>query len=94
MGSQSPDRVEAVRRLVAAHLPDYWVDSVVQIGEGTDNLAYEVNGKLIVRLTKEPDSAARAARVQREARLLAAVATPRGVAGSGEQACQGGRLDP
>jgi aminoglycoside phosphotransferase (APT) family kinase protein len=74
MGSRSRSRVEAVRWLVAAHLPGYQVDSVVQVGEGTDNLAYEVNGELIVRWTKEPDAAARAARVQREARLLAAVA--------------------
>jgi aminoglycoside phosphotransferase (APT) family kinase protein len=61
--------------MVAAHLPDYQVDSVVPVGEGSDNLAYEVNGELIVRWTKEPDPAARAARVDREARLLAAVAS-------------------
>jgi aminoglycoside phosphotransferase (APT) family kinase protein len=74
MASQSRDHV-AVRRLVAAHLPGYQVDSVVPVGEGSDHLAWEVNGELIVRWTREPDPAARAAEVDREARLLAAVAT-------------------
>jgi aminoglycoside phosphotransferase (APT) family kinase protein len=74
MGSRSRDRVAALRRMVAAHLPGYQVDSLVQVGEGLDNLAYEVNGELILRWAKEPDPAARAAHVDREARLLAAVA--------------------
>jgi aminoglycoside phosphotransferase (APT) family kinase protein len=74
MGSSGPDRVAAVRRMVAAHLPGYRVHSAVPVGEGLDNLAYEVNGELIVRWSKEPDPAARAAGVDREARLLAAVA--------------------
>lgn len=73
MGSHRRDGVAAIRHLVAARLPDHQVHSVVQVGEGTDNLAYEVNGTLIVRCSKEPDPAARAARVDREARLLAAV---------------------
>ena len=49
----------AVRRLVAAYLPDDGVDSVVSVGEGTDHLAFEVDGELIVRWTKEPDAAPR-----------------------------------
>jgi hypothetical protein len=56
--------------LVIAHLPDYRVDSVVHLGEGLDNRAYEVNGELIVRFSKELDPG----RLDREARLLAAVA--------------------
>lgn len=74
MGSRSRDRVAAIRHLVAARLPDHQVHSVVQVGEGSDHLAYEVNGELIVRCSKEPDPAARAGHVDREARLLAAVA--------------------
>jgi aminoglycoside phosphotransferase (APT) family kinase protein len=74
MGSRSRDSVAAIRDLVADHLPGHQVHSVVQVGEGSDNLVYEVNGELIVRCSKEPDSAARAAHVDREARLLAAVA--------------------
>lgn len=74
MGSRSRDRVAAVCRMVAAHLPHYQVDWVVQVGEGLDHLAYEVNGELILRCSKEPDPAARAAHLDREARLLAAVA--------------------
>ncbi|GIF72011.1 phosphotransferase family protein [Asanoa siamensis] len=56
--------------LVAARLPGYRVDSVVEIGSGLDNVAYEVNGELIVRISQEPDPA----ETSREARLLAAVA--------------------
>jgi aminoglycoside phosphotransferase (APT) family kinase protein len=73
MGNRGPDRVAAVRRMVAAHLPGRRVDSVVPVGEGTDHLAYEVNGELIVRWSREPNPAARAAGVDREARLLAAL---------------------
>jgi aminoglycoside phosphotransferase (APT) family kinase protein len=75
MGSPRHGRAEAVRRMVAAHLPGYRVDSAVRVGEGTNNLVFEVNGELIVRWSKEADPAARAAGVEREARLLAAVAT-------------------
>ena len=74
MGSRSRDSVAVIRNMVAAQLPDHQVHTVVQVGEGTDNLTYEVNGELIVRCSKEPDSAARAEDVDREARLLAAVA--------------------
>ncbi|MFD1274681.1 phosphotransferase family protein [Streptomyces kaempferi] len=44
------------------------------LGEGLDNLVYEVNGELIVRFSKEPDLARRSALVDHEARVLAAVA--------------------
>ena len=71
MTSRSRDRVADVRSVVVAHMPDYQVDSVVQLGEGLDNLAYEVNGELIVRFSKEPDPAPRS---NHEARVLAAVA--------------------
>ena len=74
MGSRSRDSVAVIRQMVAAQLPDHQVHTVVQVGEGTDNLIYEVNGELIVRCSKEPDSAARADDVDREARLLATVA--------------------
>ena len=72
--SRSPDPVGDVRGVVAAHVPGYQVVSVVRLGEGLDNVAYEVNGELIVRFSKEPDPALRAASVTNEARLLAAVA--------------------
>ncbi len=63
-------RIEDVYKVVVAHLPDYQVESVVQVGAGLDNLAYQVNGELIVRFAKEPDPA----RLDKQARLLAAVA--------------------
>ncbi|MCW2878975.1 MAG: hypothetical protein JWQ95_3075 [Sphaerisporangium sp.] len=74
MGNRSRDRAGDVRGVVATHLPDYRIDSVVLLGEGEDNIAYEVNGELIVRFNKESDSAARAAKVNDDARLLATVA--------------------
>jgi aminoglycoside phosphotransferase (APT) family kinase protein len=55
-------------------MPDYRVDSVVPLGEGLDNIAYEVNAELIVRFSNEPDPVRRAERVSHEARFLAAVA--------------------
>jgi aminoglycoside phosphotransferase (APT) family kinase protein len=55
-----------VRRVTATALPDYRIDSVTLLGEGTDNTAYEINGELIVRFSKAPDPE----RTMREARLL------------------------
>jgi aminoglycoside phosphotransferase (APT) family kinase protein len=73
MASHGRHLIADVHNVVAAHMPTYRVDSVVQVGEGLDNLAYEVNGELIVRFSKEPDPARRTALLNREARLLAAV---------------------
>lgn len=56
--------------MVAAHLPDYQVHTVLRIGEGLDNVVYAVNGELIVRTSNEPDPA----RTRQEARLLETVA--------------------
>ncbi|MGQ0842170.1 phosphotransferase family protein [Actinokineospora sp.] len=56
-----------VRDLVRAHLPGYRIDSITRLGAGLDNVAYEVNGELIVRVGREP-------RVRAEADLLAALA--------------------
>jgi aminoglycoside phosphotransferase (APT) family kinase protein len=66
--------VEEVRDVIAAQLPGYRIDSLRWLGEGMENLAYDVNGEWIVRFSKEPDPARRAAGVDREARLLAVVA--------------------
>ncbi|WP_326614367.1 aminoglycoside phosphotransferase family protein [Streptomyces scopuliridis] len=74
MGSLSRDRATDVRRAATTHLPGYRIDSVMLLGEGENNIAYEVNGELIVRFSKDPDPASRAAQVNDEARLLAAVA--------------------
>src|ERR687884_341987 len=54
-------------------MPAYERDSIVKLGEGWDNVTYEVNGELVVRFSKEPDSKLRAERIEREARLLAKV---------------------
>ena len=58
-----------VRRIIVAHRPGYEVHSIARLGEGLDNVAYEVNGELIVRFSKDP-----ARSLETEARLLAAVA--------------------
>ncbi|MFJ9345919.1 phosphotransferase family protein [Streptomyces sp. NPDC101237] len=74
MSRRGGGRAADVPGIVAARMPGYRVASVVPLGEGVDNLAYEVNGELVVRFAKEPDPARRGALVDREARLLAAVA--------------------
>jgi aminoglycoside phosphotransferase (APT) family kinase protein len=48
----------------------YRVDSVRPLGSGLDNVTYEVNGELVVRLARSPDPVA----VDREVRLLALLA--------------------
>ncbi|MEU8379207.1 phosphotransferase [Streptosporangium sp. NPDC048865] len=86
MESRNPDHAEDpdhvghtghtgdVRAAMARHLPGHRVETVTPLGAGQDNVAYEVNGDLILRFSKEPDPARRAALVEREARLLAVVA--------------------
>lgn len=74
MVSRSRDHFADVHDVVAAHLPDYEIRSVVRLGEGLDNIAYEVNGELILRFSREPDPVRRAELVDQEARLLATVA--------------------
>ncbi|MEV7808290.1 aminoglycoside phosphotransferase family protein [Microbispora sp. NPDC088329] len=64
---------ERLIRALARHLPGYAVGSVVPLGEGQDNAAYEVNGELVVRQSKVDDSVLRGEVVRREAALLAAV---------------------
>lgn len=43
MASQSRHRIADIHNVVVAHMPDYQIDSVVQVGEDLENLAYEVN---------------------------------------------------
>ncbi|MFI6691519.1 phosphotransferase family protein [Streptomyces sp. NPDC050433] len=74
MDSGRGDQAGFVRDIVAAQLPGYRAGSVVLLGEGEDNIAFEVNGELIVRFSKEPDPVRRTAEVSGEVRLLAAVA--------------------
>ncbi|MET8146063.1 aminoglycoside phosphotransferase family protein [Sphaerisporangium sp. NPDC005288] len=74
MQSRGRDHAGDVQDVVAMRLPGYRVHSMVLLGEGQDNIAYEVNGELIVRFSKEPDPAVRAAQVRDEAGLLATVA--------------------
>lgn len=62
-----------VGRALKFCLPTYKIQSIVRIGEGQENVAYEVNGELIVRFRKEPHAATRASLVIRESRLLAGV---------------------
>jgi aminoglycoside phosphotransferase (APT) family kinase protein len=64
---------DAIRALLARHLPGYEVESLAKLGGGLDNLVYEVNGDLLVRCTRQPDAAARSESIQREASLLTRV---------------------
>ncbi len=65
---------EEIRALLARHLPGHKVRRVAALGEGLDNAAFEVDGELVVRKSKEAAPALRADAIRREAALLAAVA--------------------
>ena len=65
---------QQVAELVRVGVPGLQVSSVALIGEGVDHLAYEVNGELVVRFSKEDDPTRRAELIRSETGLLAAVA--------------------
>jgi aminoglycoside phosphotransferase (APT) family kinase protein len=66
--------MDEIRTLLPRHLHGYEARSITRLGGGLDNAAYEVNGELIVRASKETDPALRSESTQREAQLLAVVA--------------------
>ena len=74
MGAAERDLITDAREVVRSRLPGYRIDTIVRLGAGLENVAYEVNGDLIVRFNVAPDPAARAAAVQREAGVLETVA--------------------
>ncbi|GAA1400948.1 phosphotransferase family protein [Catellatospora coxensis] len=63
-----------VRDVLAVHLPGRRIGAVVELGAGLENVAYEVDGALVVRFSREPDPVRRAELIGHEARLLSAVA--------------------
>jgi hypothetical protein len=67
--------VDVVRDLVSVHLPEVDVADVIPCGEGQDNVAFDVNGEVIVRFRKAANVAERAALVTAEARLLEEIAS-------------------
>lgn len=75
MGAAEPDLSSEARAVVHSRLPGYRIDTVVRLGAGLENVAYEVNGDLIVRFSSAADPHGRAAAVQREAGVLETVAT-------------------
>jgi aminoglycoside phosphotransferase (APT) family kinase protein len=75
MSDTRRDRITDARAVVRSRLPSYRIDTIVKLGAGLENVAYEVNGDLIVRFSVAPDPEGRAAAVQREAGVLEAVAT-------------------
>ena len=76
MGSPLPDRTDDVRRLLALHLPGRGARSIVRLGSGLDNAAYEVDGAIVVRFRQpdDDDGFDPAESVRAEARLLESVA--------------------
>lgn len=65
-----PGDPDAVVRSLVRHLPGLHPTRVIPLGAGLDNTAFEVDGVLVVRYRRDRDVDARAAAVQREARLL------------------------
>ena len=63
--------IDEIRALLTRHLPNHEVRSITKLSEGLDNAAYEVNGELIVRKSRETDPAIRGESTRREAELLA-----------------------
>ncbi|MGH8774029.1 MAG: phosphotransferase family protein [Jiangellaceae bacterium] len=63
-----------IRAVLARHLPGRSVGTLTRLGEGQDNIAWEVDDELIIRRSKQSDPAARADATRREAELLGAVA--------------------
>jgi aminoglycoside phosphotransferase (APT) family kinase protein len=66
--------IDEIQTLLTRHLPSHEVRSVAKLSEGLDHAAYEVNGELIVRKSKEADPAIRGGSTRREADLLAVLA--------------------
>ncbi|MFC6083263.1 phosphotransferase family protein [Sphaerisporangium aureirubrum] len=67
-----PPTEQDVLDVVRAHLPGVPARSVALLGEGMDNVAYEVGGELVVRYGKDPS--ARVDLIARETGLLRVVA--------------------
>jgi hypothetical protein len=59
--------VDEIRIWLPRHLPGYVVRSIAKLGEGSDNVVYEVNGALIIRGSKEADPASRSESTRRGA---------------------------
>ena len=66
--------IALVRDLLVRHLPDRADGAVTPLGAGLDNTAFDVDGELVARLSRDLDPAERARLVRREARLLTVVA--------------------
>jgi aminoglycoside phosphotransferase (APT) family kinase protein len=66
--------IDEICALLIRQMPSYQVRYIAKLGEGLDNAAYEVNGELIIRASKETNPASRSESTQREADLLAVVA--------------------
>jgi aminoglycoside phosphotransferase (APT) family kinase protein len=65
------DRLQEIRRLVERVRPGRPPTTITLAGEGLDNIAYDVDSELIVRLHKQPDRAL----LRTEARTLKLAAT-------------------
>lgn len=64
-----------VRSLVSRQLPSYEIRTLIRLGEGLDNVGYEINDELLVRLNKDAGLSDRAAREAELLRAVAAVST-------------------
>ena len=65
--------IDEIRAVLTRNLPRYEVRSVARLGEGLENVVYEVNGELVVRQSKDTDPTRRTDVTRREADLLVLV---------------------
>lgn len=71
--SDARTSVGEVRASLALHLPGYESWHIRRMGEGTDHIAYDVGGQMVVRLNKATNAVARREAVRRDFDLLSAV---------------------
>jgi aminoglycoside phosphotransferase (APT) family kinase protein len=68
---EGAEMIDQIRVVLARHRPGYEVRSIAKLGEGCDNVVYEVNGELVIRGSKATDPARRTEGIGREMELLA-----------------------
>ncbi|WP_432939805.1 phosphotransferase family protein [Kribbella sp. CA-253562] len=83
-----------IEQLVGIGLPGYVVRSAERLGAGLDNVAYEVNGELVVRIAQEAGTVVREAALLAEVGRVSPLPVPEPVFVLGEHNCLAYRKVP